>query len=73
MRPYLSAPWVLSVTVSPKTKAEAACLAFLRAVDPAEADALRVLVVQDFDGVAVEDGDDGTGEVGSCEGSTQEK
>jgi hypothetical protein len=30
-------------------------LAFLRAVDPAEADACRVLVVQDFEGVAVED------------------
>ena len=40
-------------------------LAFLRAVDAAEADAFRVLVVQDFDGVAVEDGDDGAGEVGS--------
>ena len=25
-----------------------------------------VVVVQDFDGVAVEDGDDGAGEVGSC-------
>ncbi len=32
-------------------------LAFLRAVDPAEADAFRVLVVQVFDGVAVEDRD----------------
>jgi hypothetical protein len=31
-------------------------LAFLRAADATEADALRVLVVQDFDGVAVEDG-----------------
>ena len=30
-------------------------LAFLRAVDAAEADAFRVVVVQDFDGVAVED------------------
>ena len=39
-------------------------LAFLRAVDAAEADAFRVVVVQDFDGVAVEDGDDGAGEVG---------
>jgi hypothetical protein len=39
-------------------------LAFLRAVDPAEANAVRVLVVRDFDGVAVEDGDDGAGEVG---------
>jgi hypothetical protein len=33
-------------------------LAFLRAVDATEADTLRVGVVQDFDGVAVEDGDD---------------
>jgi hypothetical protein len=33
-------------------------LAFLRAVDPAEANAFRVLVVQDFDRVAVEDSDD---------------
>jgi hypothetical protein len=39
-------------------------LALLRAVDAAEADAFRVLVVQDFDGVAVEDGDDGAGEIG---------
>ena len=38
-------------------------LAFLRAVDAAEADAFRVLVVQDFEGVAIEDGDDGAGEV----------
>jgi len=48
-------------------------LAFLRAVDAAEADTLRVGVVQNFDGVTTEDGDDGAGEVGSCEGSTQEK
>jgi hypothetical protein len=33
-------------------------LALLRAVDPAEANAFRVVVVQDFDGVAVEEGDD---------------
>ena len=38
-------------------------LAFLGAVDAAEADTLRALVVQDFDGVAVEDGDNGGGEV----------
>ena len=31
-----------------------------------EADAFRVLVVQDFEGVTVEDGDDGASEVG-CE------
>jgi hypothetical protein len=33
-------------------------LTFLWAVDAAEADAFRVLVVQNFDGVAVLDGDD---------------
>ena len=37
---------------------------FLRTVDVAETDTLRVGVVQDFDGVAVEDGDHGAGEVG---------
>jgi hypothetical protein len=37
---------------------------FLRTVYAAEADTLRVLVVQDFDGVAVEDGDDGAEEFG---------
>ena len=36
-------------------------MTFLRAVDTAEADTLRMGVVQDFDGVAVEDGDDGAG------------
>ena len=38
-------------------------LALLRAVDATEADTFRVLVVQDFEGVAVEDGDDRAGEV----------
>jgi hypothetical protein len=38
-------------------------LAFLWAVDAVKADAFRVLVLQDFEGVAVEDGDDGVGEV----------
>ena len=32
-------------------------LALLRAIDPAEANACGVLVVQDFDGVAIEDRD----------------
>ncbi len=36
-------------------------LAFLRAVDAAQTDTFRVSVVQDFDGVAVEDGNDGAG------------
>jgi hypothetical protein len=39
-------------------------LAFLRAGDAIETDTFRVLVVKDFDGVAVEDGDDVGGEVG---------
>jgi len=38
---------------------------FLKAVNPFEADAFRVLVLEDFEGVAVADGDDGAGEVGS--------
>jgi hypothetical protein len=37
----------------------------LRAIDAAEADAFGVLVVEDFEGVAVEDGDDGAGVYGS--------
>lgn len=40
-------------------------LAFLRTVDAAQSDAFRALIVQHFEGVAVEDGDDGAGEVGS--------
>ena len=34
-------------------------LPFLGAVDAAQSDSLRVRIVQDFDGVAIEDGDDG--------------
>jgi hypothetical protein len=34
-------------------------LAFLRAVDAAEADTFRALVVQNFEGVTVEDADGG--------------
>lgn len=45
-------------------------LAFLRAVDATEADTFSVSVVQDFNRVAVEDGDDEAGEVGKdCRGS----
>ncbi len=36
-------------------------------VDAAEADTFRAGVVQDFDGVAVEDGDNGAGEVSETE------
>jgi hypothetical protein len=32
-------------------------------IDPVETDAFRLLIVQDFESVAVEDGDDGAGEV----------
>ncbi|MGH7181827.1 MAG: hypothetical protein ACREJN_07615 [Nitrospiraceae bacterium] len=39
-------------------------LALLRAVDTAQTDAFSVLIEQDFDGVAVEDRDDGAAEVG---------
>jgi len=38
-------------------------LAFLRTVDAAEADTLRAGVVQNFDGVAVKDGDDEAGTI----------
>jgi hypothetical protein len=34
------------------------------AVDPVEANAFRVVVAEDFEGVTVEDGDDRAGEVG---------
>jgi hypothetical protein len=36
----------------------------LEAVDAAEADTFRVLIVQHFEGIAVEDGDDMTREIG---------
>jgi hypothetical protein len=39
-------------------------LAFLRAIDAIQADALRLLVLQDFDRVAVDDRDDEGGELG---------
>jgi hypothetical protein len=34
------------------------CLAFLWAIDAAQADAFSMVAVQHFDGIAVEDGDD---------------
>jgi hypothetical protein len=40
-------------------------LAFFRAVNAAEADTFRVLVVQTFEGVAVKDADDLASEGGS--------
>ena len=46
----------------------------LGAVDSAEADTFNVLVVQDFDGVAIEDGNDGASEVGTqCDWKPTEK
>jgi hypothetical protein len=36
-------------------------LGLLRAIDAAEADTFGVVIVQDFDGIAVEDGDDEDG------------
>ena len=49
-------------------------LAFLRTVDAAESDTFRVVVVQDFDGVAVEDGHDLAGEIGKgCRGCQEEQ
>ena len=44
----------------------------LRAVDAAETDTLRLVVVQNFDGSAVEDGDNGVGE-GSERGIGEKK
>ena len=41
----------------------AVILAFLRTVDAAEADGFSALVVEDFDGVTVEDGNDWAGKV----------
>jgi hypothetical protein len=38
-------------------------LVFLWAIDAVEANAFRVVIVQDFNGVAVEDADDGAGEI----------
>jgi hypothetical protein len=46
----------------------------LRAVDAVETDAFSVVVVQDFNGVAVKDGDHGAGEVGNGQrGNEQEQ
>ena len=67
VRRYLSLPWVWSVTSFPKTRAEAACLTFLRAVDPAEANPFRMLAVQDFEGVAIEDTNHFAGQAFRCE------
>ena len=44
-----------------------------RALDPVETNAFSLTVVQDFDGVAVEHGDNGAGEIGTYQGSAQQK
>jgi hypothetical protein len=46
----------------------AVSFAFLRAIDATQTDTFGVLVVQDFDGVAVGNGDDGAGEVSNGSG-----
>ena len=61
VRPYMLWPWAWIATSFPKARAKAACLhayhklGLLRAVDAFESDVLRVCVVQDFEGVAIED------------------
>ena len=39
-------------------------MALFGAVDTAEADMLRVMIAEDFDGIAIEDGNDGAGKAG---------
>ena len=46
-------------------------MAFLLAVDAAEADTFSMVAVQDFERVAVENGDDGAGEI-CCDSGTGE-
>ena len=46
-------------------------LAFLWTVDPAEAETFSMVAVQDFEDVAVKDGDDGAGEVSEADRGTQ--
>ena len=48
-------------------------LLLLRAVDPTEAEAFIMVPVQDFDGIAVEHGDDSSGEVSSEDDSWDEQ
>jgi hypothetical protein len=49
-------------------------LAFLRAVDTAEADAFSIVAVQYFDGVAIDHANDLAGEVGrKAQNRTQQK
>ena len=48
-------------------------MAFLRAVDAVEANACGMVVVKDFDGIAVENRDDGAGEIGCLDLAENEK
>ncbi len=48
-------------------------LALLRAVDPAQADAFRVSVVEDFEDIAVEDPDDEAREVSNGSGGGEQE
>jgi hypothetical protein len=52
------------VTSLRKARSATACLAFLRAVNVAQPNAFRALVVKNFECVAVEDGDDSASEIG---------
>ena len=72
VRPYLSFPCVCRLTALPKTSSEGGLLGLLPvglpllwAVNPVEPDTFSAVVVQDVDGVTVEDRNDGAGEVGS--------
>jgi hypothetical protein len=47
-------------------------LAFFRTVDAAETDAFSMVTVQDFDGVAIKNGDDSSSVVGSKDNSWDE-
>jgi len=58
---------------SPKTSADAARLAFLRAVYAAEADAFSMVAIQDFDGVADDHFHNSSSEVGGKNSSWDEQ
>ena len=49
------------------------CLALLWTIDTTETDAFSAVIVQDFDGIAVENSDDSSWKVGECRGSEGER
>jgi hypothetical protein len=51
----------------------AVSLAFLWAINATQADSVGAVVVQDFDGVAVEDGDDEASEVSNGSGGGEQE